>query len=297
MAIFHSWGMDIDSLDHTVVLSSDLGAAADRFAALGFTLSPVSAHRVSEKLGEPVATYTCTANRCAVFGEAFVELLGIVDENAPDPWHVKQLAASHHGLLLTFGAGDAEVVERRWRAAGFSTSGVRSLERDVETPDGMRTVRARGVYLGPDSALDVGIQAGQHLTPRYIHQPHLLNHPNGAVGLHSVLLVVPDDALESYVERYSAILAAESHRDGPKRVWALRTGRFEIIPEAVLAEVLPDEQAPALPFLAAQTVAVRNLDMARKLVESNGIATHDMADGFFVSASDAFGASAGFVAA
>jgi hypothetical protein len=289
--------MDIDHLDHTVVLNSDLDAAAHRFAALGFTLSPASAHRLSEKLGGPVATYTCTANRCAVFGESFIELLGIVDETAPDPWHVKELAASHHGLLLTFGAGDAEVVERRWRAAGFPSTGVRSLERDVETPDGLRTVRARGVYLGADSALGVGIQAGQHLTPQYVHQPHLLHHPNGAVGLHSVLLVVSDDVLELYVERFSVILAAGSHAEGPKRVWTLRTGRFEILPESALAQVLPGEQAPALPFLAAQTVAVGDLDRAWRLVECNGIATHDMPGGFFVSAADAFGASVGFTAA
>jgi hypothetical protein len=271
--------------------------AADRFAALGFTLSPASAHRLSDGLGGPVATYTCTANRCAAFGESFIELLGIVDENAPDPWHVEQLAASHHGLLLTFGAGDAEVVERRWRAAGFPSTGVRSLERDVETPDGTRTVRARGVYLGADSALGVGIQAGQHLTPQYVHQPHLLEHPNGAVGLHSVLLVVPDGAVESYVERYSLILAAASRVDGPKRVWALRAGRLEIIPESALAEVFPGEQAPALPFLAAQSVAVRDLDVARKIVEGNGVDTREMPGGFFVPAADAFGASVGFVAA
>jgi hypothetical protein len=289
--------MDIDYLDHTVVLNSDLDAAAERFAALGFTLSPASAHRLSEELDGHIATHTCTANRCAVFGDSFIELLGIVDENAPDPWRVKELTETYYGLLLTFGAGDAEAVERRWRAAGFASTGVRSLERDVETPDGIRTVQARGVYLGADSALGVGVQAGQHLTPQYIHQPHLLNHPNGAVGLHSVLLVVPDDAVDFYVERYSLITAATSHVDGPKRVWGLRAGQFEIIPESALAEVLPGEQAPALPFLAAQTVAVRDLDVARKFIKGNGIATHDMPDGFFVSAADAFGASVGFVAA
>jgi hypothetical protein len=289
--------MDIDYLDHTVVLNSDLDAAAERFTALGFTLSPPSAHRLSDRLDGAIAAYTCTANRCAAFGESFVELLGIVDENAPDPWHVKELSKTYHGLLLTLGAGDAEVVERRWHAAGFPSTGVRALERDVETPAGVRTVRARGVYLGVDSAMGVGIQAGQHLTPQYIHQPHLLSHPNGAVGLRSVLLVVPDDAVESYVERYELILAVRSHVDGPKRVLGLRSGRFEIVPESALAEVLPGERAPALPFLAAQTIAVTDLDLARKLVEGNGIATHDMPDGFFVPAAEAFGASVGFVPA
>jgi Glyoxalase-like domain len=134
--------MDIDYLDHTVVLNSDLDAAAERFAALGFTLSPPSAHRLSAKLDGAIATYTCTANRCAAFGESFVELLGIVDENAPDPWHVKELSRTYHGLLLTFGAGDAEAVERRWHAAGFPSTGVRVLERDVATPAGVRTVQA-----------------------------------------------------------------------------------------------------------------------------------------------------------
>ncbi|WP_176968991.1 VOC family protein [Amycolatopsis xylanica] len=289
--------MDIDYLDHTVVLNTDLDAAAERFAALGFLLSPPSAHRLSEQLNGPIATYTCTANRCAVFGESFIELLGIVDENAPDPWHVKELAKSHPGLLLTFGTGDAELVERRWRAAGFPSTGVRSLERDVETADGTRTVRARGVYLGAESTLGVGIQAGQHLTPQYIHQPRLLDHPNGAVGLHSVLLVVPDDAVDSFVERYSLILATGSHVDGPKRVWSLRSGRFEIVGASALPEVLPGEHVPALPCIAAQTVAVADLGLARKLIEDNGIVTREMPAGFFVPAAAALGACVGFVAA
>jgi Glyoxalase-like domain len=287
--------MDIDYVDHTVVLNTDLDAAAERFTALGFTLSPPSAHRLSGTTGGPIATYTCTANRCAVFGESFIELLGIVDENAPDPWGVKELARSYHGLLLTFGTADAEAVERRWRAAGFPSTGVRSLERDIETPEGMRTIRALGVYLGGDSAMGVGVQAGQHLTPQYVHQPHLLDHPNGAVGLHSVLTVVPDGAVKSYVERYTVILASPARVEGPRWVWSLRAGRFEIIPESALSEVLPGEEAPALPFIAAQTIAVRDLDLARKLVAGNGIATHDMPGGFFVRAADGLGASVGFV--
>ncbi|WP_408995089.1 VOC family protein [Streptomyces europaeiscabiei] len=34
----------------------------------------------------------CTANRCALFGGSYVELLGIVDESAPAPWHTKAMA-------------------------------------------------------------------------------------------------------------------------------------------------------------------------------------------------------------
>ncbi|GAB3568404.1 hypothetical protein GCM10027445_18410 [Amycolatopsis endophytica] len=282
---------DIDYLDHTVVLSRDLAEIAARYEALGFTLSPPSAHRLSEQLGGPMAGHTCTANRCACFGESFVELLGIVAPDAPDPWHVKELSASHRGLLLTVGTGDAEATERRWRSAGFPSTGVRDLERDVETPEGERTVRARGVYLDPGSALGVGFQAGQHLTPQYVHQPHLLSHPNGAVGLASVLLVVADDALDTYAERYSVILDVPHGTDGPKRVFPLRAGRFEVTPVSAAREFLPVHDTPVL---AAQTIAVTDLGRARKLVEGNGIETRTVPDGFLVRAADAGGAAVVF---
>src|SRR4051794_11629878 len=112
-AIRDASGMDIDYLDHTVLLTRELDSVAQRYEALGFTLSPPSAHRLSTGLDVPL-TRTCTANRCASFGESFLELLGIVDETAPDPWHVHQLIESHRGLLLAFGCGDAEAVDQRW---------------------------------------------------------------------------------------------------------------------------------------------------------------------------------------
>ncbi|MEU5757524.1 hypothetical protein [Nocardia sp. NPDC047648] len=35
-----------------------------------------------------------------LFGGAYLELLGIVDESAPDPWHTKAMADEYEGFCL-----------------------------------------------------------------------------------------------------------------------------------------------------------------------------------------------------
>ncbi|WP_373284288.1 hypothetical protein [Nocardia paucivorans] len=37
---------------------------------------------------------------CALFENSYIELLGIVDETAPDTWHTKQVVARFEGLRI-----------------------------------------------------------------------------------------------------------------------------------------------------------------------------------------------------
>ncbi|MFI6710661.1 VOC family protein [Nonomuraea sp. NPDC050478] len=284
---------DIDYIDHTVLITTDLAATCARYEALGFTLSPVSPHRLAERPGGPLLP-TCTANRCAYFGQSFIELLGIVDPAAPDPWGVHQLRRTYRGLLMTLGSRDVAATEERLRAAGLASTGIRALEREVSTPDGPRTVRADSVRIDAAHTPEGALQATQHLTPQYVHQPRYLDHPNGAIGLHSVLLVVPDDEMDGHEERYARMLDADVWIDGPKRVLPMRHGRVEIIPQSSLDDFLPGHTVPALPLLAAHTVAVRDLTAARTLIEGNLITTHTTPGGFYVTADDAHGVPLAF---
>ncbi|MFF4615877.1 hypothetical protein [Nonomuraea jabiensis] len=109
-----------------------------------------------------------------------------------------------------------------------------------------------------------------------------------------MLLVVPDDEVDDHEERYARILDADVWIDGPKHVLPLRHGRVEIIPESSLGDFLPGHVVPGLPLLAANTVAVRDLTAARKLIEHNLIATHATPDGFYVTAEDACGVPLAF---
>ncbi|WP_330230818.1 hypothetical protein OHA40_33610 [Nocardia sp. NBC_00508] len=61
--------------------------------------------------------------------------------------------------------------------------------------------------------------------------------------------------------------------------------------------VLPGEPAPAPSYLAAMTIAVDDLAVARSIIENSGVALRETDEGFFVSARDAYGAGLFFVSA
>lgn len=286
---------DIDRIDHSVLYTTEMDATAATYEALGFTLSPLSMHMGSDRPGgerRPMGA----GNRCALFGRTYLELLGLFGDGSVDPWNIRPLIAQYEGLHgYSFGCVDAEITEKRLRAADLSSSGVLPLQRDVETPDGVATARFQAVHLDRALTPEGLIHAAHHMTPELIHQPRYLEHANGATHLHSVLLVVDDPDVEATVARYALILDTEPLSEGSLRVLPLPLGRVEIVAVSAFGEVLPGEPVPALPYMAGQAVAVKDVDAARVLVEGNGFTTRDLPGGFFVGAAQACGAALTFL--
>ena len=286
---------DLDRIDHTVLYTTDMDATAATYEALGFTLSPLSMHMGSSRPGGE-RTPMGAGNRCALFGRTYLELLGLYGDGSADPWNIRPLIAQYEGLHgYSFGCTDIETTEKRLRAAGLSASGVLPLQRDVETPGGMATARFQAVHLDRALTPEGLVHAAYHLTPELIHQPRYLDHPNGATGLRSVLLVVDDADLAATVARYALILDAEPVAEGPLRVLSLPLGRVEIVAASAFRRLMPGEPLPALPYMAGQAVAVRDVRAARDLVEGNGFSTAGLPGGFFVGAAQARGAALTFL--
>lgn len=282
---------DIDGIHHTGILTRDLDALQRRFTDFGFTLSPRSRHYLSPGPGQPVVAGS-TANHCVLFGNSYIELLGIVDESAPDPWHALRMADGFR--LLNLNTNDAAATDRRLTAAGFATSGVLDLEREVDTEDGPRTMRARAIHLDPRTTPEAYVGLAQHLTREYVHQPRYLEHPNGARGIGSVLLVVADADFDSTVSRYVRLTGNAPYTEGPVMLIETGSARLEFAKSSVAAEILPGEPVPAASYLASMTILVDDADKAREIIEDTGIPTIPAADGFFVSAHDSFGAALHF---
>jgi hypothetical protein len=271
---------DIDRLDHSVVVTiTDFDGLAKTYQRLGFTVSPESRHQANARPGEP-KTLMGTANRCVVFADNYIELLGLVDPQGADQWGLKRLAAAYEGLRgQIFGCMDAKAVDERLTAAGLQTSGVLAMERDVETPAGIRKVVARAVRMDMRGAPEGALGFGEIGDRSMIFQPQFMTHPNGAVELSAVLLVVADDEIEFYLRRYRTLLDVT---EDDRRVFQLPLGQVQIAPVSTLDELLPGQKAPVLPYVAAQTVTVTDLPKARTLIEGNGISTYPLASGFFV---------------
>ncbi|MGQ4601117.1 VOC family protein [Nocardia sp. R6R-6] len=288
---------DIDRIDHSVLYTTDMDATAATYERLGFTLSPLSMHMGSDRPGGERAPMGA-GNRCALFGRTYLELLGLFGDGSVDPWNIRPLIAEYEGLHgYSFGSPDAELTEKRLRAAGLSASGVLPLQRDVDTPTGVATARFQAVHLDRALTPEGLIHAAQHLTPELIHQPRYLEHANGATDLHSVLLVVDDSQIGAVVTRYALVLDVAPVAEGPLHVFALPAGRVEIVAVSDFGAVRPDEPVPALPYMAGQTVTVKDVASARKLLQGNGFTTRDLPGGFFVGAAQACGAALAFQAA
>ncbi|WP_202804878.1 VOC family protein [Nocardia brasiliensis] len=286
----------IDVIHHTGILTRDLDGLVDRYTALGFTLSPRSRHLLSAGPGAPLVE-SSTANQCALFGNSYLELLGIVSETAPDPWHARAMADQYEGLrILNLGTDDAYGAQRRLTDAGLAASGVLELERGVDTADGIRTLRARAVHIDPRTTPEALLGIAQHLTREYVLQPRYLTHPNGARDITAVLIVVADAEFDAVVDRYRRIVEVRPQHLDHRTVLELPAARLEFVRATAAADLLPGEPAPAASYLAALTITVDDTDRARAVIDAATVPTRDTPTGFAVSSRDALGPTLFFAA-
>ncbi|RJO73437.1 VOC family protein [Nocardia panacis] len=284
---------EITSFHHIGLLSRDLDGMAAKYESLGFTLSPRSRHMLAARPGAR-PTPSCTANQCVLFGGSYLELLGIVDESAPDQWQVKPL---RDGLqIINFDTDAPEALRERLAAAGVAVSGVLGLEREVDTEDGAATMRAKAMHVDPRTTPEGLLGFAQHLTRELVHQPRYLDHANGALGLTGVTAVIDDADFDSVVDRYGRILDTAPLANGPRTVVARKDIRMEFVRRSDATLALPAEPVPATTYLAATTIRVAEVEHARAIVEKSGTPTRSTDGGFLVSARDAYGTALRFVA-
>ena len=65
---------DIDNINHVGMVVRDLKATVARFEAMGFQLTPFSAHSGAWKPGEQVQRFG-SGNRCVMFANNYLEIL------------------------------------------------------------------------------------------------------------------------------------------------------------------------------------------------------------------------------
>ncbi|MFL1464336.1 VOC family protein [Roseococcus sp. DSY-14] len=167
------------TLDHVGICAREAGPLHARFAALGFTLTPLA--RQSGP-GGPLAT----GNRCAFFRHGYLELLAILDPALPDNG-LGALLDRHEGMrILALGMDDAEANLRRLRGAGLPIPGIAPLARPCDDPQG-RPARFERLPL-PD-APEGRVQLVRHLTPELLWQERWLDHPNRVLALEEAFIL------------------------------------------------------------------------------------------------------------
>lgn len=270
----------IGGLDHALVLVAGLEDARDRFAALGFTVSPRGLH--SPRRG--------TANHTIMLEGAYIELLAVVTPTALNAERRASMAASGPGLHgLAFRMADAGTAPAALAARGLRTHDASDFSRPVPLAGGGTALASFRTHQMDRAQFPLGMAfLCQHLTPELLWQPDLLDHPNTATRIREVIAVSPEPG------RDAAIFARlPGWRDaGAGQVVPPGTGSaLRLMARTEYEAMLPPAIFGPAPegIHAALRIEVRDLATARLAITAAGGAFREVAGGIAIPAPRAAG--------
>ena len=278
---------DIDSINHVGMAVRDLGAAARRFEAMGFTLTPYSPHSAAWKPGEAVKPQG-SGNRCVMLPRNYLEVLASEDPAKPAE-RIETFLRRHQGAhIICFNSETPDAIDQRLVAAGIRTSGVIPLQREIDTPDGVRTAKFQRVQFAPDDSPEGYIQVARHLTPEHIYQPRYTAHANGCTLLSNTIVVADD--VEHFAAKYTRYLGVPAERDG--NAWRFRFAlgdRLTLISWRDAAAWLPGTLMAPLPSIAGVAFRVPDLAAQRARLAAAGFSVREVGNRLLVPAEEACG--------
>ncbi len=264
--------MTLSGIDHVLIGVADLDRARLAWERLGFTLTPRGRHLQQG-----------TGNYCIMFPRDYIELLGVVDP-AQGTGALGDFSAAREGprgIAFATAAGDATATELARR--GLHPGVPRDLARQLELPEGTVLPRFKLVSLPPEETPALSAFVCQHLTPELVRRPEWLKHANGAVGVRSVAVAVPETApLRAPYER---LLGAEVIATDD--VLTVHVGRHRIIFATLedMAALYPEAEltlARPLPAMVAVSLATASPARAADHLTQWQVPHEELADGTIV---------------
>ena len=238
-------------IDHVIIGVRDLERARMGWTRLGFTLTPRGRH-----LGQG------TANYCMMFARDYIELLGFAEADEHAERLQAFLARREGPMAVAFAPeetskGTADALA----SLGLHPGEPRSLGRQLELPEGTVVLRFSLLTLPPEETPALDCFVCSHLTPELVRSPEWLAHPNGAIGIRSVYLVVADTAplLPAYdrlfgLHEVTTTDAVACVRVGPQRILFSTVDDFETMHPGV--EFDPEFPVPGIAALEFATARI-----------------------------------------
>ena len=252
----------IIGIDHSVVAVRDLERARAVYNRLGFTTTP---RRRFTEWG--------TANYGVMFEHDFIELLGIVDSTAEvTPGLVDYLADGEGVMAVSLQADDVGSARAELNRGGFHPSGLNETEITLEAPDGPVAQRFRWLRIAAETTPDMYMMLVQPLTPERMRRPEWLAHPNGALSL-TGLTVVVDDPL-GLMGSYEALFGAGSSTPTDNTL-AIHTGRGALffVTEDNFSLLHPSVAAMTrrTPFIGAMCLETADVDATAAYLDAHDV--------------------------
>lgn len=275
-------------LDHLAHWVPDIDVAAQRLEQLGFTLTPYSSQLMPPIPGADPAP-AGTGNRCIMLEQGYIEIL-TPEGDTPNAETLRKGMERYVGVhLVCFGSSDAGETTARLTQGGFAPLAPVHLQRRIGTETGEGLARFTVLRLPPGVMEEGRIQYCVHHTPELLWQQRWLEHPNGAIGLASVMMLVPKP--QDAARRYEHFLGRPAERIASHDVaFNLDRGAVTLMEKA---PGLPPP--PSLPFIASYVVRVRDIEATwRYLQHAKAGAKRNRHDVISVDLGPALGATVVF---
>jgi glyoxalase-like protein len=249
----------IKGIDHLIVMATDLDRSNRLWRLLGFVTTPRGVHDSGG-----------TANHLIMLDQTYIELLGMGVRGEASPYrHMMEEAPGLWGIALR---GSAEAAFRLWSSLGLEVAAPASLSRAVDIAGRRERARFQITMLARTAEVPFVIFCCEQLTPQFVWQPDRALHPNGALTIREVVLIVQDDAAQRQFER---IMGRSASIDSRGSV-TIRLGECQIVflSEAHFVQRFGAAAAfrsSAHPTIAAVTIASADLEGARSEARHAGV--------------------------
>lgn len=276
--------------DHAVITVRErMDEAAAVYARLGFTLTDRSFH----------AAGSC--NHLMVFERDYLELIGFPPAGQAIRADLLESPIGLDGLVLK--AGDTEGIHRELVARGFPAGAPQPLARKLTLPGTSVEQEARFTTVRfPRGALQGGrLYYCRHETPHLIWHPPFQSHANGAVGIASFTIAVPEPAAEA--AKYERILDTRA-KIGTEGSASLQLGQttLELMTPATLRSTLGALACDAADadgnardaYMAMVTIKVSNPGATQNVLQRGGFSPARLGERIVIAASEAMNCTVAF---
>ena len=219
----------------------------------------------------------------------YIEIIGLTDPAKFSS--VKSMLDMYQGThIVAFSPQCIRRVHDVLAARHLPVDGIRELERMAAygpNEQEQRRVAFRNMYWTRTHFTEARLQYTEHLTRDAMWQPHLLAHPNGALGLSHVFLCAPDAS--AVAQKLAPMLGINplAVRDG-EYVLRLSSSETRIVDPAAWNDWAPGIALPPLPAPVGLALEVRSLVETRSYLARHSIAFREgLENGIWVGPKDA----------
>ena len=253
----------VKNIDHVMLIARDLERVKSLYERMGFYVTPLTFHPHG------------TGNHLIMFGNTFVELLGVVepeklDERSKSAQAFLQVREGIAAIALP--SGDARRDREALAERGLDPSDVYSFERPVRLPDGRQINAVVDTVWAPDTSapLVLPFLSQQHV-PEAIWVPEWQHHANSAVGITSLTIVAdePSGGIETLLSRFLNKNSTDV-RDGA-RLFDLGEGAVQVLSPQYFEAAYSINAEPLRPYIACMSIQVTELDRLAACLEEGNV--------------------------